>query len=855
MTLTLERPVADLGTGNGGMPARRAVVRWAWRLFRREWRQQLLVLALIVVAVTTLVVGAGVAINTPAPNNTGFGNANAMIQFGGSSPKVASDIAALGRTVGAVNEVDDQQITIPGTIGTYDLRAQNPNGVYSKGLVHLVSGSYPTTASQVAVTSGVADGYHLRVGGSWTLDGTTRQVVGIVENPQALLDNFALVLPGQVQSPTAVTLLFDATSAQVASLSSQLGTQVNVPQSNLGGFNPYTFVLIIATVGMLLIGLVSVGGFTVLAQRRMRSIGMLGSLGATDRNIRLVVRANGLVVGVVSTAVGFALGLVAWLVYRPHVQASAHHLVGTLQLPWIVIIPAMALAVITAYLAAARPARAAARVPIVTALSGRPAPPRKLHRSAVPGVLCGVAAYFLIFYAGKSKGNGGGALELVLGFAVLVAATILLAPLAITTAGRLARRMPLPVRMALRDLSRYRSRSGSALAAISLAMLIAATVCVAAAGRYGNPLDYAGPNLANNQLMVYTQQYNAPPCGTQLFESGPNGPVSKGTAPCPLVPSNAQELAVTEQIAHAIGATHTVELDIPDANLVHLGAGRQWNGPIWVATPQLLQAFGILPSQIDGNADILSARPRLAGTSNLDLYYGNSGANGSGQVGPPGNGPSSSACQHGTCVANPPIQELGQLPSGTSAPNTVVTEHAMRSLGLQGSAQAWMLVTSHPLTTSQINDARNSVAALGMSVESKSDAPSSNQVIDWAAVVGMLLALAILAMTIGLIRSETASDLRTLSATGASTVTRRTLTAATAASLAFIGALLGTIAGYMACLAFFSGGSNGDGIGELSNIPLLQLFLILVAMPVLAAAGGWLLSGRDQGQISQQPLE
>ena len=36
---------------NGGVAARRAVVRWAWRLFRREWRQQFLVLALLAVAV------------------------------------------------------------------------------------------------------------------------------------------------------------------------------------------------------------------------------------------------------------------------------------------------------------------------------------------------------------------------------------------------------------------------------------------------------------------------------------------------------------------------------------------------------------------------------------------------------------------------------------------------------------------------------------------------------------------------------------------------------------------------------------------------------------------------------------
>ena len=60
----------------------------------------------------------------------------------------------------------------------------------------------------------------------------------------------------------------------------------------------------------------------------------------------------------------------------------------------------------------------------------------------------------------------------------------------------------------------------------------------------------------------------------------------------------------------------------------------------------------------------------------------------------------------------------------------------------------------------------------------------------------MLLALGILAMTIGLIRSETAGDLRTLAATGAASGTRRTITATTAAGLAVAGVVLGTIAAY-----------------------------------------------------------
>ena len=71
MSTTLrERPAAPApssGPKNGGMPARRAVTRWAWRLFRREWRQQMLVLALITVAVAATLIGAAGATNTPPP--------------------------------------------------------------------------------------------------------------------------------------------------------------------------------------------------------------------------------------------------------------------------------------------------------------------------------------------------------------------------------------------------------------------------------------------------------------------------------------------------------------------------------------------------------------------------------------------------------------------------------------------------------------------------------------------------------------------------------------------------------------------------------------------------------------------
>ena len=426
-TALRERP-ASAGTSNGGVPARRAVIRWSWRMFRREWRQQLLVLALIVVALAATVVGAAVATNTPPPAGAGFGTAQDMATFSGG-PQLASQIAALEQRFRRVDVIENQTIAIPGSINTYDLRAQDPNGPFGQPMLSLVAGHYPAGPGQVAVTGGVASTFNLKIGDLWNQDGKTRQVVGIVQNPQSLLDEFALVAPGQVTAPSQVTVLFTAppgtTTGSLGSLSQNVETRHDAVASN--PLNPETIVLGLATVGMLLIALVAVGGFTVLAQRRLRSLGMLGALGAADRNIRLVVRVNGVLVGVVGALAGTVLGLAVWLAYRPRLESSAHHLIGAFQLPWIVIGPAMALAVVATYFAASRPARSITRIPVVAALSGRPAPPKQVHRSALPGVVFLVIAAALLSYSGKSA-NGGGAPELVLGIVLLVVAIILLAP-------------------------------------------------------------------------------------------------------------------------------------------------------------------------------------------------------------------------------------------------------------------------------------------------------------------------------------------------------------------------------------------------------------------------------------------
>jgi putative ABC transport system permease protein len=201
------------------------------------------------------------------------------------------------------------------------------------------------------------------------------------------------------------------------------------------------------------------------------------------------------------------------------------------------------------------------------------------------------------------------------------------------------------------------------------------------------------------------------------------------------------------------------------------------------------------------------------------------------------------------------IQELSALPAGVSAPNTVITEHAVREFHLQMSTSDWLVQGTHPFTAAQITSAQATAATTQLSVESKDDQPSSYEVIDWATAFGIILALGILAMSVGLVRSESASDLRTLTATGASSFTRRNLTAITAGALGFLGALLGTVGGYIALIGWLQNNSLNGGLSALGNVPIKNLLVILVGMPLVAAAVSWLFAGREPLFVGRRPME
>jgi putative ABC transport system permease protein len=103
---------------------------------------------------------------------------------------------------------------------------------------------------------------------------------------------------------------------------------------------------------------------------------------------------------------------------------------------------------------------------------------------------------------GDGDGGGNGhALFLLAGLVITITGACLLAPLAISVLGAGAgSRLPVAIRIALRDLVRYRARSGAALAATTFAVFLAMGICIVAGIRFDNPLNWIGPDLSSSHV-------------------------------------------------------------------------------------------------------------------------------------------------------------------------------------------------------------------------------------------------------------------------------------------------------------------------------------------------------------------
>ncbi len=606
--ITPGRPALP-GAGGGGVAARRAVTRWAFRLLRREWRQQLLVLALLALTVAAAAFSEAAAYNVASLAGPQFGSANHLLQFAGSDPKaLKADIAAARKAFGTIQVIGRRFVPIPGSAQTIEYRAEDPHGPYSGPALALTQGRYPTGAGQVAVTTGIAQTLQLHIGSSLSLDGHHRAVAGIVENPSDLNDQFALVSPSSSR-PQAVTILLDTTPASFgafrASFRGPLVWQARGPSTQE---KTAAVALALVTVLLLLVSLVAAAGFAAIAARRQRQLGMLAAIGATRKQLRMVMVAGGAMVGAIAAAAGTVSGLALWLAAAPHLQTFAGHRIDPFAIPWSLVALSMVLAVAAATGSAWWPARAAARLPVTLALSTRPPRPRPAHRPALLAGLLIVIGLGCLALANQARPPLiiAGALAMALGI-------LFVSPLAIRALGAAAKRAPVAVRLALRDLARHQARSGAALAAISLALGITTAIIISSAT--DKAAANAG-NLSGTQIAVWIGQ---PEAADSLV------PI-RTPAQLGVLAAAVHQIAGSLHHAAVIGLNMPVNpADKPQPGSQGSPAGQPVAGlgapqdpaatgrggtygaiPLYVATPAVLRYLKISPATIGPATDILT---------------------------------------------------------------------------------------------------------------------------------------------------------------------------------------------------------------------------------------------------------
>ena len=585
-----------------GRPASRAVVRWSLRLFRREWRQQLLILSLLTVAVAAAVGFATVAVAGSSAVAEPFGGADARITIDGQDRALADrSVRAARAQFGTIDVTAHQAVAVPGATQQLDVRDQDPHGPYSANILDLRAGRYPEAPGEVALTDDAADLLAADLHAEVTIGGERSTVVGLVENPANLSDDFVLVAPGALAAPDELTVLVDTTN-QRDTPDGGTGFSMEILGSDMGEAEIAAVVLAVTTLALALVGLVSSAAFVVIAQRRQRQLGILAALGATPRHVRLVMLATGAITGTVAAVVGVVLGVAGWIVAAPAVESAANHRIPRADLPWPLIVAVALLAVAAATVAAWWPARTTSRLSVMAALAGRPAAPRPVRRPLLVAVAL-VAAGATAIAVADPLGAHVQPLLFVGGLVAVVFGTVFAAPGAIRAGGRLARRLPFAPRVALRDLARYQARAAAALGAITLGLAVSIGIVAVAAAAEPAPED---GDLSDRELLILA--------------------ADPKTAPSPDL--TASELAeLDRQAADVIAAlgvdVASAPLDVavstrpmPDAiprSPVELGVATspdmiEGRGLPFVATDALLALYGIDPRSVEPGVELLTSR-------------------------------------------------------------------------------------------------------------------------------------------------------------------------------------------------------------------------------------------------------
>jgi putative ABC transport system permease protein len=607
----------------------------------------------------------------------------------------------------------------------------------------------------------------------------------------------ALVLSRQVieHPPSSSELPAQAHTLEYASSNSQL----------------YTVLALIGVMTLLEVVLLAGPAFAVGARRQSRNLALIAANGGTPAQSRRTILASAVVLGSVGAGVGVVLGILLGRVVLPFLQQRSDQWFGPFQVRWDHVAVVAVFGLLSALLAAVVPAWIASRQDVVAVLAGRRGDRRTGLRSPVVGVVLLGAGVALATMGAR---RGAGDLLIAVAAVVSVFGMIFLVPVVVVGVARLGRRFPLPLRYAVRDAARHRTRTVPAVAAV------AATVAGVVALSIANTSDQAQARAQYvPQLPVGTSAVSA--SGDDVDWSAFAGVVRR-EAP------GSRVLPVT-----GVATSPYWDVGVVGRNAIPAGTTSSFPTPVLVDDGRDDAVATLLTDSV-GADQLDAARAALARGRVVVFTDGQD-----------------HAAQVHLSVGTGRHRNAGRFPAtyldvshrGGMAPTQAVVPRAVvRALGVQPRT-AGLLVTGTPLTHEQ--EKRIDEVVYGMHrnsylyVERGYQVPGSEQVVLWIlfGLAGVLMLGGTLTATF-LALSDARPDLATLSAVGAAPRTRRGVAAAYAVSVGVVGAALGAAVGFIPGIAISYPLTRGYVPGMPSHylaIPWLEIVGLVVLLPLVTA--------------------
>ncbi|GLI01768.1 ABC transporter permease [Phytohabitans aurantiacus] len=301
-------------------------------------------------------------------------------------------------------------------------------------------------------------------------------------SPEALRRRAEAVLPNGTEAVTAAGLAAE---------------QADV---NAGGVRMLGQVLLAcAGIALFVAAFLIVNTFTMLVAQRTRELALLRAVGASRRQVTLAVLAEAATVGLIASAAGLAIGIGAGAGVRGIVYTMDSTLPdGPLVVGAATVVAALAIGVGVTVFAAWLPARHAARIPPVAAMSSvhAPATTRGLVvRNAIGAALA--ASGFVLVVAATTMVDGKGWLGL--GAVLLLTGVFVLTPLlsrpVIAAAGPVLRRFGVPGTLAGQNALRDPRRTAATASALTTGLTLITGLTVIGASAYRTTDALATANL------------------------------------------------------------------------------------------------------------------------------------------------------------------------------------------------------------------------------------------------------------------------------------------------------------------------------------------------------------------------